>query len=140
MMLANMVLPFCGSCGLLRNGTNAPAGLVDTRGIAAQSDRGLGTTTPRHRERPQRAAPSEQSPVTEWVSFDAASTNSPLRCPPAEAEACEDFVADNPHLRPTRPKFGLRPQLTGAELVTLVVPQALGKVHVHGAAGVSLIP
>jgi hypothetical protein len=38
---------------------------------------------------------------------------------------CDDFLADNPHLRPWWPKIGLRPRLTDAELVTLVVLQAL---------------
>jgi hypothetical protein len=34
----------------------------------------------------------------------------------------DDFLADNPQYRPWRPRVGLAPRLTDAELVTLVVP------------------
>lgn len=37
----------------------------------------------------------------------------------------DDFLADNPQYRPWRPRVGLAPRLTDAELVTLVVLQAL---------------
>ncbi len=37
----------------------------------------------------------------------------------------DDFLADNPQHRPWRPKIGLSPRLSDAELVTLVVLQAL---------------
>ena len=37
----------------------------------------------------------------------------------------DDFLADNPQHRPWRPKVGLKPRLSDAELVTLVVLQAL---------------
>ncbi len=37
----------------------------------------------------------------------------------------DDFLADNPQHRPWRPRVGLAPRLTDAELVTLVVLQAL---------------
>jgi len=37
----------------------------------------------------------------------------------------DDFLADNPQHRPWRPKVGLQPRLSDAELVTLVVLQAL---------------
>jgi len=37
----------------------------------------------------------------------------------------DDFLADNPQHRPWRPTVGLQPQLSDAELVTLVVLQAL---------------
>jgi hypothetical protein len=37
----------------------------------------------------------------------------------------DDFLADNPQYRPLRPRVGLAPRLTDAELVTLVVLQAL---------------
>ena len=37
----------------------------------------------------------------------------------------DDFLADNPQHRPWRPKVGLTPRLSDAELVTLVVLQAL---------------
>jgi Transposase DDE domain len=37
----------------------------------------------------------------------------------------DDFLADNPQHRPWRPKVGLQPRLSDAELVTLVVMQAL---------------
>ena len=37
----------------------------------------------------------------------------------------DDFLADNPQYRPWRPRVGLTPRLTDAELVTLVVLQAL---------------
>ena len=37
----------------------------------------------------------------------------------------DDFLADNPQYRPWRPCVGLAPRLTDAELVTLVVLQAL---------------
>ena len=37
----------------------------------------------------------------------------------------DDFLADNPQHRPWRPKVGLAPRMTDAELVTLVVMQAL---------------
>ena len=33
----------------------------------------------------------------------------------------DDFLADNPQYRPLRPRVGLAPRLTDAELVTLVV-------------------
>ena len=37
----------------------------------------------------------------------------------------DDFLADNPQHRPWRPRVGLAPRLSDAELVTLVVLQAL---------------
>ena len=37
----------------------------------------------------------------------------------------DDFLADNPQHRPWRPEVGLTPRITDAELVTLVVMQAL---------------
>ena len=37
----------------------------------------------------------------------------------------DDYLADNPQHRPWRPKVGLKPRLSDAELVTLVVLQAL---------------
>ena len=37
----------------------------------------------------------------------------------------DDFLADNPQYRPWRPQVGLTPRLSDAELVTLVVLQAL---------------
>ena len=37
----------------------------------------------------------------------------------------DDFLADNPQYRPWRPRVGRAPRLTDAELVTLVVLQAL---------------
>jgi hypothetical protein len=37
----------------------------------------------------------------------------------------DDFLADNPQHRPWRPKVGLQPRLSDAELVTLMVLQAL---------------
>ena len=37
----------------------------------------------------------------------------------------DDFLADDPQYRPWRPRVGLAPRLTDAELVTLVVLQAL---------------
>ncbi len=37
----------------------------------------------------------------------------------------DDFLADNPQHRPWRPKVGLKPRLSDAELVTLMVMQAL---------------
>ncbi len=37
----------------------------------------------------------------------------------------DDFLADNPQHRPWRPKVGLTPRLSDAELITLVVLQAL---------------
>ena len=37
----------------------------------------------------------------------------------------DDFLADNPQYRPLRPRVGLAPRLTDAELITLVVLQAL---------------
>ncbi len=37
----------------------------------------------------------------------------------------DDFLADNPQHRPWRPKVGLQPRLSDAELVTLMVMQAL---------------
>lgn len=37
----------------------------------------------------------------------------------------DDFLADNPQYRPWRPKVGIHPRLDDAELVTLVVLQAL---------------
>ena len=37
----------------------------------------------------------------------------------------DDFLADNPQYRRLRPRVGLAPRLTDAELVTLVVVQAL---------------
>ncbi len=37
----------------------------------------------------------------------------------------DDFLADNPQHRPWRPKVGLKPRLSDAELVTLMVLQAL---------------
>lgn len=37
----------------------------------------------------------------------------------------DDFLADNPQHPPWRPKVGLKPRLSDAELVTLVVLQAL---------------
>jgi hypothetical protein len=37
----------------------------------------------------------------------------------------DDFLADNPQYRPLRPRVGRAPRLTDAELVTLVVLQAL---------------
>jgi Transposase DDE domain len=37
----------------------------------------------------------------------------------------DDFLADNPQHRPWRPKVGLQPRLSDAELVTLAVMQAL---------------
>ena len=37
----------------------------------------------------------------------------------------DDFLADNPQYRPWRPRVGLAPRLSDAELVTLVVLQAL---------------
>src|SRR5207344_2623494 len=37
----------------------------------------------------------------------------------------DDFLADNPQYRPLRPRVGLAPRLTDAELVTLVVLRAL---------------
>jgi hypothetical protein len=37
----------------------------------------------------------------------------------------DDFLADNPQYRPWRPKVGLTPRLSDAELITLVVLQAL---------------
>jgi Transposase DDE domain len=37
----------------------------------------------------------------------------------------DDFLADNPQYRPWRPKVGLKPRLSDAELVTMMVLQAL---------------
>src|SRR5574337_1344876 len=37
----------------------------------------------------------------------------------------DDFLADNPQHRPWRPKIGLQPRLSDAELITLMVLQAL---------------
>ncbi|EUA08091.1 putative transposase [Mycobacterium kansasii 732] len=37
----------------------------------------------------------------------------------------DDFLIDNPQYRPWRPKVGFAPRLGDAELVTLVVVQAL---------------
>jgi hypothetical protein len=37
----------------------------------------------------------------------------------------DDFLADNPQHRPWRPEVGLTPRLSDAELITLVVLQAL---------------
>lgn len=42
---------------------------------------------------------------------------------------CDDYLKANPHLAPWRPKTGLAPRISDAELITLAVMQALLEHH-----------